>query len=155
MLSRLGRWLRASGQDVLLAKDLRAMTGGSTQSLVDKASREGRLLLTRSRRLEGKPHCLFVDSTELDGQLAAVHGALGIDPLERLFSRCMACNEVLEEVSKEAVLLELPAAVRARQTQFRRCPGCRRLYWEGSHTARIEGALHVAPWRRVSRTRSS
>jgi uncharacterized protein with PIN domain len=57
------------------------------------------------------------------------------------FRRCLRCNALLEAVRKEDVLAELPPPVRAGQQEFRRCPGCRRVYWPGTHHRRMLRAI--------------
>nr|WP_243663678.1 Mut7-C RNAse domain-containing protein [Rhodothermus marinus] len=57
-----------------------------------------------------------------------------VDP----FSRCMCCNAPLEPVEAEAVAAQIPPGIRTHYTEFYRCPACGRVYWEGSHHARMQ-----------------
>jgi uncharacterized protein with PIN domain len=50
-----------------------------------------------------------------------------------LFTRCITCNTPLEEVSKEEVADRLLADTSRYYSKFNKCPGCNRIYWEGSH----------------------
>jgi uncharacterized protein len=59
----------------------------------------------------------------------------------RPFTRCMKCNGVLEEALPpdpvhNELLQRLPPGVRHKNA-FRVCPGCGRVYWEGSHHVRM------------------
>ena len=41
----------------------------------------------------------------------------------------------------EEVAAELPARTAAEYHEFRRCPGCRRIYWKGGHYRRMLALL--------------
>lgn len=64
------------------------------------------------------------------------------------FSRCMACNGVLEHAPGEAIAEKAPPLVRKRfglaREYYRLCPTCGRLYWPGTHWDRM-GKL-LARW---------
>ncbi|MDE3086817.1 MAG: hypothetical protein KGJ77_08625 [Acidobacteriota bacterium] len=53
------------------------------------------------------------------------------------FGRCLECNGVLEDVAKAEVEGRLPPRTRQDFEEFRRCPGCGRVYWKGSHYDRL------------------
>jgi uncharacterized protein with PIN domain len=142
MLGRLARWLRALGHDVLFDEELH------DPDLVRLALRERRLLLTRDRRLcleRGHPDwCLLVDGQRPAAQLRELDRRLpvfGPDWRDRLFTRCMVCNDVLVPTPHRQLRDQLPPDVRSdprvRSAGLRRCAGCRRVYWEGSHTRRM------------------
>ena len=57
--------------------------------------------------------------------------------LFNVFSRCMVCNHTLETVAEATVRDALPAGLRGQFEQVSQCPGCRRLYWPGSHYDRL------------------
>ena len=128
MLGRLARWLRILGHDVAYGPHL------SGRALVERARREGRLLLTRDTHLlrdrELPPH-LFVTSDHFREQLRQVAGAvrLGGDFLHR----CLDCNRALEDVSREEAAPHVPPYVLATQEHFQRCPRCGRTYWPATH----------------------
>jgi uncharacterized protein with PIN domain len=54
-------------------------------------------------------------------------------PPDPALSRCAVCNTTLERVSREDVASRVPPYVVRTQTDFRRCPGCGRVYWPGTH----------------------
>ena len=138
MLGRLARWLRLMGYDTLYWRE------GSDAALAELARAEGRLLLTRDHQLAGRRgvKALLVTAETLDEQLAEVHAALGGRP--RPFTRCPECNAPLEELAHEAARGLVPTYVWRTQSAFRRCAGCGRVYWKGTHwpgmAARLEGA---------------
>jgi uncharacterized protein with PIN domain len=140
MLGRLARWLRLLGFDT----SWRAHVPDA--ELVREALEEERTVLTRDRRLPEewtRVPVVVLRSEDLRGQLAELreHFALAADA--RPFTRCNRCNEALEGVSLDEVGEQVPARVRARHREFRRCPRCGRVYWAGSHVARIRALIEA------------
>ena len=80
-------------------------------------------------------------ATESEAQLGEVVRALQLENLLDPFTRCRECNVPLEEVAREAILDRVPEKVRDLYQRFKHCPGCDRVYWEGSHFARMKGVL--------------
>src|SRR4051812_27697148 len=102
MLERLARWLRVLGLDVVSAAGAGAVgvggVGETDAALARRAVGEGRVLLTRDRRLpRDQPACpCFVvrSGTPLQ-QLAEVLAHFAIEPPSdpaALFTRCLLCN---------------------------------------------------------------
>lgn len=128
MLGRLARWLRILGHDVAYGPHL------SGRTLVERARRERRLLLTRDTRLLRDPHLpphVFITSDHHREQLRQLAGVvpLGGDFL----GRCLDCNRALEAVPRDDVRAAVPAYVFATQERFQRCPHCGHLYWAATH----------------------
>ena len=48
---------------------------------------------------------------------------------------------VLNEIDKAAIQEQLPENVAKHYQRFCTCPGCKRIYWEGSHWKRMLGWL--------------
>ena len=61
------------------------------------------------------------------------------------FKRCMACNETLRAVAKEAVADRMPPVSRAHYDDVRECPGCGRVFWKGLHYRRMQSILALLP----------
>lgn len=141
MLARLGRYLRAAGYDTLFA-----FGGAPDRVWVEQARSEHRLLLTCDRRLlllRGAGGVVrWLPQGELESQAALLRECVGVDWLWRPFTRCLIDNLVLAEASPGA-RLHMPSCLRA--SEARECPGCRRIYWAGSHHRRMHGRL--ARWR--------
>ena len=55
----------------------------------------------------------------------------------RPFTRCMACNALLNPVSQEEVRGLVPARIAEVYDAFLRCEQCGRVYWKGSHYDRM------------------
>jgi uncharacterized protein with PIN domain len=133
MLGRLARWLRVIGQDVTYGPHL------SGYGLIRAARKEGRLILTRDRRIRKKnpPDYLLIDSDRFRDQLKQVIQAYGLDPLKDAFTRCVECNALLQPIAKEAVRERVPSYVFSTQEEFSVCPTCRRLYWPATHQQKM------------------
>jgi uncharacterized protein with PIN domain len=137
MLGRLAHWLRLLGYDTLYWRE------GSDLALAEQAAAEDRLIVTRDRQLAARRgvRTLLVTAEDLDAQLVEVRAALGGRP--EPFSRCPECNAMLEDLSRAAARDLVPTYVWHTQTTFRRCPGCGRVFWKGTHwpglSARLEG----------------
>ncbi len=129
MLGRLAKWLRILGYDTVYSPSL------DDPDLVRISQAEGRLLLTRDTGIARRKgvDCLLVNSDKLDEQLAQVVRHCGLHLDGELMSRCLRCNEVLDEVHRETARDRVPPYVWQTQSQFRRCPACSRLYWRGTH----------------------
>ena len=134
MLGSLARWLRFFGFDSVFLDP-----GPEDRALADQARAEGRWLLTRDRELASAgPRTMLVRAEDLEGQLIEVFQRLGLRPDPTLENaRCGECNGDLEEVTREEVDDVAPPHVLATAPRFRRCSGCRRVYWPGSHGDRI------------------
>lgn len=139
MLVGIGRWLRVARYDTALANN-----GDSDRDLVERAVAEGRLLLTRDRKLierrKAQPIAVLVDADGLEGQARELSRRLGIDWLRRPFSRCIECNVALRPARDEEIA-SVPADVRQAGLPILSCPRCGRVYWEGSHVLRMRDQL--------------
>jgi len=129
-LGALARQLRLLGFDTLWLNDL------GDAGLVTLARREGRILLTRDRRLLMGPKVTqgcFIDPITPREQLAYLLARLQLCPEITPFTRCSLCNGRLEERLPMEVRSLVPPRVLASQEAFWQCQGCQQLYWQGSH----------------------
>ena len=137
-LGGLARLLRLTGFDTLYEN------GCSDAQIELRAREEGRIVLTRDRELlkrRGITHGCFVRALRPREQLREVITRLDLSRSLRPFSRCLACNELLAPVDKDAVYDRLPPDVRDRHERFTACRGCGRIYWEGSHWRRMRAIV--------------
>jgi len=139
MLQRAGRWLRAAGYDVLIAKP-----GQSDRELITLARSEGRLLLTRDKGLveyhDADDFVVLLEANELRELLGEIGERLVIDWLKRPFSRCMECNTPLIPAPSEVRTRVPPESLREGETLLY-CPHCDKPYWNGSHVKRMRRLL--------------
>jgi uncharacterized protein with PIN domain len=129
-LGRLTAYLRMLGFDCLYRNDY------EDEELAETAQREGRILLSRDRRLLMRKavtygYCLrSLDSLE---QLTEVIQRFELTTHIQPFHRCLRCNHPLEPVAKEAILDRLEPLTRLYFNEFQICPACKQIYWKGSH----------------------
>ena len=137
-LGKLARHLRMAGFDTLWSNDW------DDDRIIHVAATEKRTILTRDKGMLRRSEVergYFVRATESEAQLGEVIRALQLETLIAPFTRCRECNAPLEDVSRDAVLDRLPPMVRDLYDRFKRCPGCGRVYWEGTHFARMKALL--------------
>ena len=139
-LGGLARWLRAAGYPA----EWRRGQGG--ESLLGEAESGRFTLLTtdqqvmRRRRVQdGLPTVVCVPSrlTRFQ-QLALVLAKLDLKPQE---PRCMGCGGSLRPVDKVSVATRIPPRTAAWREDYFLCEGCGKLFWEGTHWARIAARL--------------
>lgn len=132
MLGRLATWLR------LLGYDTAYLPHTDDHELARAARAENRILLTRDVELTRRRgiRSVLIESEQIAEQLRQVFRELRLTAREA-FSRCAECNVTLDAVSQAAVRGEVPPYVYQTQTRFRRCPRCGRVYWRGTHWARM------------------
>ena len=139
MLAGLGRWLRIAGYDTAIAERRRR-----DRDLVEQAHAEGRILLTRDRRLmeirRAVDHTIVLEANGIDACAEELTSRLGLDWALDPLSRCTLCNIRLEPADTR-LLGSLPSGIRDFGASVHVCRQCGRLYWEGSHVRRIRRRL--------------
>lgn len=136
MLVRLARLLRAAGYDTYLA------AGGEPDAdLLRIARREGRILLTRDKRLAAlAEESVLIRGWGVDAEAHHLSRELVLDWAFAPFTRCMMDNARLRDATDEEVA-RLPDKAQALPGPFRVCSACGRRYWPGSHVRRMEARL--------------
>jgi uncharacterized protein with PIN domain len=135
MLMRLARWLRLLGADVIVDASL------SSAELLKLARAEGRVLVTRDKRLRTAPDVVFIEGNTIRSQLRETVARLGLDPHAIALTRCSRCNHLLTEVGRELISRRVPPYVFASHERFSECMECGRIYWSATHPARIRAML--------------
>jgi uncharacterized protein with PIN domain len=129
MVGKLARWLRVLGLDVVYSNVL------DDGEIIQLAKSENRIVLTRDTglvpRLIESPY-LFIESDHYKEQVQQVVRTFDIRQF-RVFTRCLECNTLLQEVNREAVFERVPPYVYLTQERFATCPTCDRVYWHGTH----------------------
>jgi uncharacterized protein with PIN domain len=129
-LTRLARWLRLMGADVLCEDRLSA-----AETL--RISREqNRIMLTRDKRLRTAPDVLYIEGHLFRDQIREVMRRHPFDPHRRPFTRCSVCNQLLKTVTRETVARRVPPFVYAAHENFALCENCGRVYWGATHLDR-------------------
>ena len=131
---KLTRWLRMMGFDCLF------FTGDDDGTMVRQAQLERRIIITRDtgvarRRVvnRGLVRVVLLHEERPERQMQQVNATLGLPETARPFTRCIECNTLLEPKTPEEVRLRVPPYVYRTQTRYMECPGCRRIYWQGTH----------------------
>lgn len=134
-LQALARRLRLLGFDTLIADGEAA-----DAEIAARAELEDRILLTRDRGLlmhrrvrKGQ----LVRAAHPGSQLEEVVARYGLRPAFRAFTRCLECNAPLRAASRQEAASVVPPRVGESHDTFTRCSGCGRVYWAGTHWARL------------------
>lgn len=127
MLGKLAKFLRILGFDTRYERLI------SEQELILAARREGRIIITRKKRLVNEKDVIFLDTDSPKEQLKILNQRLNLKDRIKPFSRCLICNEEIEEIDKEEAKGKVPYFTFQTQENFSRCPSCQRIYWAGSH----------------------
>lgn len=138
MLAGLSKWLRAAGYDTVVADH-----GAGDTHLLERARREGRILVTCDRRIEKerpplRQAVVVLASNRVDEAGAELTRRLGLDWQRNCFTRCLCDNTPLRSATPEEAQ-GLPEGCDGTAVMV--CPLCHRLYWRGSHTARMQSRL--------------
>ena len=137
-LGKLARLLRLLGFDALYRNDY------DDYQVINPAVAEHRIILTRDRGLlfhKVVTHGYYIRSSKAMQQAREVLDRFDLSACVRPFRRCLACNGIIEPVDKQSITHELQPLTRAHYTTFARCGDCRRIYWQGSHYARLAEKL--------------
>ena len=131
MLGKLAKELRMLGYDTLYYR------GESGYPLIKLARKEGRVILTRNSKLfPRKPEDRIVrvseDKPSLQLKELIQKGYVSSNE-EKLYSRCLLCNVLLEQISQAEVEGKVPDFIFYQHKEFSRCPQCLKIYWPGSH----------------------
>jgi uncharacterized protein len=140
-LGRLAAYLRLSGFDTKYRNDY------SDEEIVAISASEDRVLLTRDvgvlKHGIVRRGC-FLRETHPGWQLVEVVRRFDLVAGAAPFTRCLRCNSRLHAVAKDRVEDVLPPRTRKYYREFSRCPTCSRIYWQGSHYARMRLFIETA-----------
>ena len=136
MLGKLAKWLKILGFDVLF------FSKAADKDLVDISRREDRVLLTRDtgliERTAKRPNRLFVRSDDWEDQVVQVLDDIGLWDDVRPNTRCIECNLPLKALARERARNLVTPYVHEHASSFAICPGCNRVFWQGTHYGDME-----------------
>lgn len=133
-LGKLARYLRLLGFDTLYQHSYK------DKDIIQLMHKEKRIVLTRDvGLLKNKVvhYGYFVRQTDPQKQIREVVRRFPISQRCRPFAYCLECNGKIIRVSKKKILRRLPSKVKDYYNKFYICRSCRRVYWQGSHFARL------------------
>jgi uncharacterized protein with PIN domain len=129
-LGQLATYLRMLGFDCAYRNDYQ------DEELARVTNEEGRVLLTRDRRLLMRKtirrgYCIH----QTDPRLQAVEllRRFKLFGLVKPFQRCLRCNSPLQQVAKQDIIERLEPLTKKYYDEFHICPSCNQIYWKGSH----------------------
>jgi hypothetical protein len=134
-LGRLSKWLRILGFDTVY------YNSDNIATLIIQALRDDRIVITRKKAI-GQLKTVNIQKDEIKDQLKEVISKLNLEiDEEAMFTRCVVCNELLDELSKEDVKDKVPEYVYNTQEEFYGCKSCKRIYWQGTHWGNVKKLL--------------
>lgn len=146
MLGNLASWLRMLNYDTVYLRD------ADDEELIRFADSEGRILLTRDKRLADEAmnmgvRCCHLESTSTVDLLRELRRKLGIS-LEICVERCSLCNapiRIAGEKDEDYLLSRdyVPKELVGKE-EFWICTNCGQVFWEGSHWKRIREQIERA-----------
>lgn len=133
-VGRLARWLRMMGYDAVLFQEL------DDGLMVKLALAQGRIIITKDSEFMKRRavtlrrvKAVLVTGDDPDQQMRKVISELNLDTHFKPFTRCLECNTILLPRDRQGIESEVPPRVYEKQAQFMECPGCHRLFWQGTH----------------------
>ncbi len=139
---KLVRLLRLMGYDTVF------FDRPDDSQMIAQALAEERVILTRDTHImerrvvaSGRLKAVLIRSDEPEEQIRQVIRELALDCDFQPFTICLECNRALVPRQKDEVRELVPPYVFKTQSQFRQCPNCRRIYWQGTHWQRMSERL--------------
>ncbi len=139
-LGRLSKYLRLMGFDTFFEEQ------ANDSRIIKISMEENRTILTRDRNLlknKKVSRGYWIRSQNPKIQLKEVIQKFDLVGLIKPFTRCLECNNIVVKVPKTDVFEELEHKTREYYTEFWKCPGCNRIYWEGSHFTSMKKFLEL------------
>ncbi len=136
-----GRRIRVLGEDSWYR------SGADDPELASIAVTEGRILLSRDRRLlmrRAVVHGYCPRSDDPDQQLDEVVRRYRLAGDATPLTRCPRGNGMLVEATRTEVGGRVPARTRRAFSRLARCEGCGRIYWPGAHRSALERVISRA-----------
>lgn len=137
-LGRLAKWLRILGFDAEYFKE------DNSSSLIIQALRDNRIIISRNQHLPELRgiKLVLIRAGKIKEQITEVLKELRIQlDSDKMFSRCIICNEELAGIDKERIKDKVPEYIFKTQEVFITCPRCKRIYWQGTHWGNVTKTL--------------
>jgi uncharacterized protein with PIN domain len=129
------KYMRALGLDVYCDPTL------SPRDIIRVSRAEKRAILTKNRKLlkhRDVARGIFIRPGTTVEQIRGIVDFLSLRGVITPFSRCLECNSSLVSITKESVYDRIPPKAREVYDDYSYCSGCDRIYWQGTHFARIK-----------------
>lgn len=112
----------------------------TARDIIDVSGRQNRIILTHSRKLlkfRDVTHGILIRPAPRLDQVRYILERLDIRDQAKPFSRCLRCNGMLLQISKEKVQDRIPPKTRRFCDTYFECNCCGKLYWNGTHRIRM------------------
>lgn len=137
-LGKLSRYLRLLGFDTLYEKKF------LDADIIRLSLVEKRIILTRDLGIlkhKEVQHGYFLREIDPKKQVEEVLRRFDLKKKIKPFIRCLECNDLLLPVEKAEILDKLLPETKRSFHVFLQCPGCKRVYWEGSHYDKLSSFI--------------
>ena len=136
MLGKLAKELRMLGYDTIYYR------GKDAHQMIQWARKEGRVILTRSRKLipmrpEDRIIGVMEDAPLLQLMELIQKGCVSLTA-EIYFSRCLVCNALIVQIPRGEAEGKVPDFIWYQQKTFYKCPQCKKIYWQGTHQENMQ-----------------
>ncbi len=134
-IPKLVNYLRTLGFDTTyLRKDY--------NKAIQIAKKEERILISQINNLPKLPWVLYLSEKKNDLRLKEIFQKLHLSITEEdIYTRCGACNTLLEDIPREKLEEILPSDLKKCNYLFKRCPNCGKIYWKGEHYLTLKNKL--------------
>jgi uncharacterized protein with PIN domain len=137
-LGTLAKYMRMLGFDTLYQNNY------EDEEIVKISLKEKRTILTKDRGILKRSevtHGYWIRSSTTMDQLIEVIKRFDLKEQTKELSRCLLCNTLLKETTKEKVLDRLPRKIKELQNKFYYCENCDKIFWKGSHYTKMKGII--------------
>ena len=134
-LGKLAKYLRMTGFDTLYENWF------DDNEIVEISIRENRIILTRDVGLlkhKTVTHGYWIRSQKPVEQFKETARRFDLFSKFKPFRRCTVCNGFVKETSKQSVIHQLKPRTKIYFDEFFKCSSCGKVYWKGSHFARMQ-----------------
>ena len=137
-LGKLAIKLRLLGFDTLYKNNF------ADRDIVELSLREQRVILTRDKgvlKYRAARHGYWVRDDAPKKQLNEVVQRLQLQNDFHPFTCCSDCNTQLQAIDKALIKERLADKTVQFVDDFMLCPGCKKIYWQGTHTERFRKSI--------------
>lgn len=139
MLGNLAKKLR------ILGYDSKYFSSIEDDKLILIAKNEKRTIITKDEQLSKNADkqnigCVLIRGSDELEQIMQINAKIKFDKfvMDTNNSRCIACNGILQPVEKFRIIGKIPEGVLEREKKFWMCDSCKKIYWEGTHFAKLQ-----------------
>jgi uncharacterized protein len=131
-LGKLTKYLRVLGFDTISLNDLDMLNRYKNQD-------DPPLLFTKRTKTISYQPAIFIQSNRIQEQIKEIEKIIKPYINDNDFmTRCIECNTLLESAVKADIEARVPEYIYHHHEEFKVCPSCKKVYWEGTHTEQMK-----------------